>query len=102
MPCLRGHFPLNITIVLRALAQHHIVAAGGGGGPAGGKGGKRGAAGGDAWAADVRDSLVPLFSRPFFAEGRQGLLQQVQHLFGFALEHLARGGAIGLQGEPVG
>lgn len=109
VPQLRGHFPLNLTVVLRALALHHITSSAAGSGAAAvrslvsGKG-RRGGAGGDAAAAEARDSLVALFSRPLFAEGpgRQGLLQQVRHLFGFALEHLAGAGAIGPQGEPLG
>ncbi len=107
VPRLRGHFPLNITICLRALALHHIVASPGGKAAASSLVGRQrargSAAGSSKEAAElVCDTLAALFQRPFYAEGRQGLLQQVQHLFGFAAEFLARAGAIGQQGEPIG
>ncbi|PRW57760.1 DEAD DEAH box [Chlorella sorokiniana] len=106
VPRLRGHFPLNITICLRALALHHIVASPGGKAAASSLVGRRRAGGGGSATKEVAglacDTLATLFQRPFYAEGRQGLLQRVQHLFGFAAEFLSQAGAIGPGGEPVG
>ena len=80
MPRLLGHFPLTITLCLRALALHYTAtyypAASGrlvGGGRAGG--------GGVADPVRVRDALVVLFQRPFYAAKNPALLQQMQHLF---------------------
>ena len=80
VPRLLGHFPLTITMCLRALALHYAAtyypAASGrlvGGGRAGG--------GGVADPVRVRDALVALFQRPFYAAKNPALLQQMQHLF---------------------
>lgn len=50
----------------------------------------------------VRDTLAAMFQRPFYAEGQPRLLQQVRHLFSFAVAYLARAGAIGEHDEPIG
>lgn len=86
MPRLLGHFPLTITMCLRALAMHHIVAPGGGGGRSavlgkGGRGGKGASAqqGAAAAASLAVDTLATLFEQPFYAAKDPGLLQQARH-----------------------
>lgn len=106
MPRLQGHFPLTTTMCLRSLALSSIVAASPGGSPAGRRRGAHGhghgGGAGDSPAALVRDTLATLFQRPFYAEGRPGLLQGVQHLFRFSTHYLAHAGAVNPRGEPVG
>ena len=79
MPQLLGHFPLNISICLRALTLYHAVASPAA--PAGAGGGKHGQAGGKGGQAALRvcDTLITLFLRLFYAHGQGGtaLLQQV-------------------------
>lgn len=92
VPRLLGHFPLTATVVLRALALHHLSASSG----------TRAAPAGQAASPLVRDTLAALFQRPFFAHGQPRLLQQVQHLFAFSAGYLRHSGAVGRRGEPLG
>lgn len=94
MPDLLGHFPLDISMCLRALALHHLAVPGA----------QRKSKGGPARQDDqaMRDTLAVLFQRPFYVEQDAGLLQQVQHLFRFSVEYLLQAGAISLEGKPVG
>lgn len=106
VPRLLGHFPLTITMCLRAMALHSISARGAAAGATSGLVGRRGGASkegaGGAGSGLVLDTLAVLFQRPFYAEKDPGLLQQVQHLFRFTAEYLACAGAIDERGEPLG
>ncbi|GAB4814095.1 hypothetical protein N2152v2_001141 [Parachlorella kessleri] len=111
VPHLLGHFPLTVSLCLRALALHSAVASKAATAAAPRSSSQRkalsaAAAGGgavcDPAGALAADTLAVLFRQPFYAARNPGLLQQVQHLFRFSTEYLMRSGAIGLRGEPVG
>lgn len=82
VPRLLGHFPLNISLCLRALSLHYAVEFAPGGTT--GKQFKRAATD---LAPRALDALVAMFQRPFYAEQDPALLQKMQHLFRCTAQH---------------
>lgn len=77
MPRLTGHFPLTVTMVLRALTLQHGVSLVSGGSSMAGRGRATAGQNKEQLALQVRDTLLTLFERPFYASGQPKLLQQV-------------------------
>jgi hypothetical protein len=96
VPRLLGHFPLTISLCLRALTLHYAVHEfPEGGAPRS----KHGAANGSQLAACVTGSLVRLFQRPFYAaEDPARLGGKMHHLFRWAAKWrmLPRFGVFGI------
>ncbi|KAK9810560.1 hypothetical protein WJX73_000784 [Symbiochloris irregularis] len=80
VPRLFGHFPLSISLLLRALQLQAC----------------------NPEDSRVRDTLLCLFQRPFYTMSHPEAAQKMPHLCRFALEYLMRMRLLDDQGRPLG